>query len=175
MSAMSDYEWWKGGRTLLKAAETGDVDAVTAALDDGIDPNTSIAGGVTALMFAAWSGRIAAVRALLAKGADVNAQSDAGRTALMYAATAGFRDIVQALLDEGADVEVQNNNGWTALLDASSEGNRDVVKVLRRAAGSAATFVKQSTSSDRSEHEQTRKNEYAGGSTSSILGAESSR
>ena len=52
-------------------------------------------------------------------------------------------------------------HGLDARLDASSKGYRDVAKVLRRAADSAANIYSQSTN-DRSEHKQTRKNEYPG-------------
>jgi hypothetical protein len=38
---MSDYEWWRAGRTaLMKAAARGRVDAVMKILDDGIDVNS---------------------------------------------------------------------------------------------------------------------------------------
>jgi 2-phospho-L-lactate guanylyltransferase (CobY/MobA/RfbA family) len=39
---MSDYEWWRAGRTaLMKAAARGRVDAVMKILDDGIDVDDS--------------------------------------------------------------------------------------------------------------------------------------
>src|ERR1044071_10390952 len=106
MNVINEYERWENGRTaLMKAATSGHTDTMTDLLNDGIDVNAKIAGGVTALMFAAWSGRLATVRALLAKSADVNARSDAGRTALMCAASNGKADTVKALLDGGRSEE----------------------------------------------------------------------
>lgn len=129
--AVSNYE-----RTaLMFAAWSGDTETVTELLDDGIDVNSKVPGGLTPLMFAAWSGRLATVKALLMRGADINAQTVAGSTPLMCAAASGHTTIVRTLLEAGAGVDVETRNGSTAMMDAAKEGYTDIVQLLALAGG----------------------------------------
>lgn len=117
------------------AAWTGEVDRLTAALDDGAplsDPRT----GVDLLTWAAGGGSLDAVRLLLGRGADV----DGG--ALQAAAHAGHVDVVELLLAAGARVDRRDpDTGQTALHGAVTaepvtDRTAGVVRVLLAAGAS---------------------------------------
>src|SRR5687767_8367731 len=59
---------------LWDAARTGDVAAVTRALERGADIHAKSPYGATALTFAADKGHVDVVKLLLERGADINAQ-----------------------------------------------------------------------------------------------------
>jgi ankyrin repeat protein len=119
---------------LYTAAAIGDVANITAALERGVDVNTTIPGqdGWTPLMVAAADGHEAAVRTLLAMGGDPNRRNDLGRTALMFPSSYGFIGVVRVLLDGGADVNVvpTDETRWTALMAAACAGRADVTQLL---------------------------------------------
>ena len=70
---------------------------VKRMLDDGVDPNFQIEGGMTVLMTAAHEGAIETVKLLLKYGADPSIQDDIHKTALDYARSEGHRDVVKLL------------------------------------------------------------------------------
>jgi len=128
--------------TLLKAAESGNVNAIKDLLEKGADVNAIDEWGNTALSEAARAGHIAVVKLLIDKGADVNAKDDKrgwifnytfdrrGMTALMWAAERGHTEVVKFLIEKGADVNARNSGGWTALSFAARAGHIEVVKLL---------------------------------------------
>ncbi len=56
--------------TFLMDAQKGDLDALTSALEEGVNVNALDAYGNTALMFAAAAGQVKAAEFLIEKGAD---------------------------------------------------------------------------------------------------------
>ena len=89
-----------GNSELVNAAREGDIEAVRALVNAGIDINEAEEySGVTALMGATGAGHEEIVRLLIGAGADVNARSSGfmseGNTALMSAADAGHEEIVR--------------------------------------------------------------------------------
>ena len=58
--------------SLIRAAESGDIQSVRELLDRGADPNIRNDYGTTALMWASQDGYIKIVRLLLDRGADPN-------------------------------------------------------------------------------------------------------
>jgi ankyrin repeat protein len=81
--------------TFFMAAHDGQIDAMRAFVEKGVDPARKAARGWTALMFAASAHRssIGTLEFLLDHGAEVNATDDDGRTALDWALTRGETDV----------------------------------------------------------------------------------
>lgn len=116
---------------LIRAARSGDTEAVQRALAAGASPDARSAEGEPALLAAASSKNPETVQALIKAGADVNAASrENGWTPLMAAAFFGVTESVRALLDAGADVNATNHYGETALLQATFQGQDNAVKEL---------------------------------------------
>ena len=102
--------------SLLRAAESGDVDVVSYLLENYDIKNTLCSA---ALMLAAKNGHIAVVREVLPV-ASINAKDIDGSTALMLAAEYGHAAVVEALLGiANIDISHKNNDGNTALMLAS--------------------------------------------------------
>ena len=87
---------------LRSAAELGDVAAIDALIDAGVDPNASNYGDNTALHYAAWRGRSGAIDALLAAGADTHARNSYGATPLDIAVRERHREAARVLVDWSA-------------------------------------------------------------------------
>ena len=86
----------------MRTALFGTAEELKTALDAGLDPNSSTAGGTTLLMMAAPDA--AKVKLLIARGADVKAKSKTGLTALMVtSAYRGSAESVKLLLSKGAE------------------------------------------------------------------------
>jgi len=111
-----------GLTALIWAARAGAVDAMTALLDAGADPNLRDGRhGWTPLMHAIHKRHPDAVRLLLERGADPNERTDAF-TPLMMAAAEADAIYARLLLDYAADPHARGNGGATALSQAVSGG-----------------------------------------------------
>lgn len=128
---------------ILKASENGDLKGVKQCVADGVDINSSVKGGYTALQTASKYGHLDVVKFLIENGAKINQQvelegtpeEEGGNiysdTALMYASRAGHIDIVKYIIDKGADVNLKDFKGSTALIRASTDtGHIEIVKLL---------------------------------------------
>lgn len=106
--------------SIWKAAQDGDVPAITRHLDggtpvNGIEPTI----GGTPLMWAAVGGHAEAVEVLVGRGAEVNATDREGGTAMLAASFLGNDKVVEALISHGANVNAANVRGETPLDVAS--------------------------------------------------------
>lgn len=111
-------------KTLVHAAQSGDVEDVERHLANGADINgleqvtVDEEGCVeveqTALMAAASSGHMEVVKLLLGKGADVNKANSFDQNAFADAMYSGHVEIARLLLDHGADPAVFNDE-WRDL------------------------------------------------------------
>jgi len=100
---------------LHKAASKGDLNAVKALLDKGMDVNQRGPNGRRPLHNAAISGHKEVVEYLLSKGADVDPMTDLEETPLVMAKERGHDEIVKVLLAHGAkDREV--DSFWQAFV-----------------------------------------------------------
>ena len=96
---------------LHRAAETGDINGLQAALASGADIDGRDGRGWTALMHAVNKGYPLLVEPLLAAGADVDMRAPDGATALFMAAALGHSEIIALLMKAGADVSVRGPAG----------------------------------------------------------------
>jgi len=89
--------------TFFMAARDGQIDAMRAFVEKGVDPAQKGARGWTPLMFAASAHRasIGTLEFLLNHGADINPIDDDGRTALDWALTRGETDVSAFLRKAG--------------------------------------------------------------------------
>ena len=109
--------------------EAGDLRAVQAWLDAGLDPQFVADRIGTGLMIGAWEGNIQMMALFLSYGARINATNKVGETALMHAAWKGHADAAKWLLDRRARI---NGDGleWSALHYAVFAGQEDVARLL---------------------------------------------
>ena len=145
-----DTEW--DTAPMFWAAESGNLPAVRALLESGLDVNK---GALTRpLLFAVTKGREEVVKALIEAGADVNLTSSDNLSnlrctlPLVAAAFSGRSVCIALLLDAGADVDKQEDDGCTALYAAAINGQDAVVKILidagadvHRAVGNESTAL----------------------------------
>ena len=127
------------------AAERGNLPAVRALLDSGVDADkvgayhyisrsfVSSTEGQFALRFAAKKGHLAVVKALIEAGADVNKQDIYGDTALGAATARGSTLVVMELMKAGADVNLADDMGSTPISSAAELGNSIIVALLIQA------------------------------------------
>ena len=109
--------------------ELGNIAAVRAWLDEGLDPNFLGDRIGTGLMIAAWEGNLEMMELLLSRGADINATNTRDEQALMHAAWKGRLDAVRWLLDRGARIN-RPGKQWSALHYAVFAGHEDVAQLL---------------------------------------------
>lgn len=107
------------------AARKGDVAAVKAFLDKGVNVNEKTRYGATALSYACDRGNVDLVKLLLERGADVNVKDTFyGEVPLGWALGKGNAQIVKLLLDKGATgIE-------RALASGVRDGNAEIVKAV---------------------------------------------
>lgn len=116
---------------LIQATVKGNLEAVRALLDGGVDANQAREGGLTALHIATGENMLEIVRALLDKGADPNCKQEAGATPLHIAAsTPDGLARCQLLVEHKADVNALDKKNRTPLIAAASNGQLDVVQYL---------------------------------------------
>ena len=115
---------------LHDAATGGDLEAMAAALADGLDVDGRDAQGRTAILAATVARQTAAVAALLDAGADVDLQDDRLDNPFLYAGAEGLLDILRLVNDAGADPAITNRYGGIALIPASERGHVETVRYL---------------------------------------------
>ena len=131
---------------LFWAASYGNVPAVRALLESGVDVNKNTLTGhtyrdsenvyyTTALHIAAKNGHVATVKLLIENGADLNTRQESsfghtGTTPLSVAAERGNSLCAIELIKAGADVNLAGSSGATPLMIAASEGREAIVALL---------------------------------------------
>lgn len=131
------------------AAKTGDVAAITAALDAGADIN-AIDGGGTPLYFAVRRGHLAAAKLLIERGADVKVGSNYWGGLLTIASVKARADLIALLLANDANPN-STFDGESVLHVAAKHGCLACVKLLVEAGAdvNAPTYASKDHSSSR--------------------------
>ena len=115
---------------LLEAAYKGNLKEVKRLLKSGLDANSALQDGTTALMKAVEGEHSNVVSELLKSGANVNKQRGDQISALLLACFKGNEDIVKVLVTNGANI-----NASYALASAQGEvGNNSVLTVAAQRA-----------------------------------------
>ena len=122
---MKNHRMTRATHPMLDAAWYGNLPAVRALLESGVDANKSLTKGrTTALILAAGQGHVAIVKLLIEKGADPNIKHfTRGATALYMAAEHSNPVCVMELIKAGADVNLADNYGHTPLMVAADRGH----------------------------------------------------
>jgi ankyrin repeat protein len=133
---------------LYWAAKHGNVPAVRACLESGVDVNKVLAqNNRTALHISAELGHAAVVKALIEAGADVNKPASSHTvnasgnprgvihnvTPVYFAASRGHTHVVMELIKAGADVNQATSDGATPLYVAAQQGHEGIVVSLIQA------------------------------------------
>jgi ankyrin repeat protein len=120
---------------LQRAAQTGDVVTLKAALAAGARVNAAEAGGPTAMLRAAREGQLEVVRLLLKAGASPDGRDDP-MTPLAAAAVGGHTPVIQLLLRAGADINAEGRDGLAPLVQAVRFNRLDAARALLKAGAS---------------------------------------
>lgn len=116
--------------SLIKAAESGDCNAVRSCIAAGLNVDVCDERKWTPLMISAFNGNEALALSLVRSGANLHHRDNAGYAPLHWAAFNGHVAVVKLLIDHGADVNARSQHGWTALLQAVTRGHKNVVSLL---------------------------------------------
>ncbi|WP_203907328.1 ankyrin repeat domain-containing protein [Rhizocola hellebori] len=109
---------------LLLSSKAGDIDGVSAALDEGATLSARDGDDWSALDWAAGCGNVAMVSMLLHRGADPTAKGSDGRTPYQIALAAGHLDAARILRDaeELADPASKEAHVWRPYCKAYTLG-----------------------------------------------------
>lgn len=125
---------FRNGDRLHHAADKGDLAALKAAIEAGVEADVKDSLYRTPMMLAAMGGHSECLEALLAAGADVQAQDNVGFTPLHYAVFSVSRGsdarCVAQLLAAGADVLACSNDGTSAASLAAEYGASEALERL---------------------------------------------
>ena len=100
---------------LHRAAQSGDIAGLQAALAAGVQVDARDGRGWTALMYAVNKGYTLLVAPLLAAGADPDVRAPDGATGLFMAAAHGHTEVIEQLMEADADPKVKGPKGKTAV------------------------------------------------------------
>lgn len=118
------------GSPLADAARQGDIEAVQALLQHGLDVNGRGRDGTPALHWAVRVDDQELVDLLLDSGADVNAANRYGQAPLHVAVLERHADMIQRLLDSDANIEQADGSGEPPLLIATRLEDPALVDLL---------------------------------------------
>jgi len=120
--------------SIIAAAWDGDLPAVKALLEKGVNPNITNARGETPLFMASKGGHPRLVNYLLARKdelkLELNTKDILGETPLNAAANDGFQEVAVALIDAGADLDIPCNCNRTPLQHAAQRGDMKTLRAL---------------------------------------------
>ncbi len=150
---------FEGATPVALAAEVNSLDAITALVEGGADPNIPTAKGTTPLILASGAATdvqrarslderalaVETAKYLVAHGADVNAVGQFGWTALHSASYQGLNDVIEFLVSKGAKLEAKDELGQTPLSISLSiltkEAGARRLQIPRRYRGDVAQLL----------------------------------
>jgi hypothetical protein len=121
------------GGALAAAASAGEIELVSALLEQGADPGLPGARGMTPLGGAAFAGQALVVRLLIKGGARVDQWSASGESALHLACMTGQLQVIDELLRAGALPSAPDRHRLHAMDVAAQFGQIPVMAHLAQA------------------------------------------
>jgi ankyrin repeat protein len=115
---------------LVRAARTGDAQAVNLLLQQHPDVNAAAADGTTALHWAVRNDHLEIADTLIRAGANVKTSSLHGITPLYLASGQGNASMIRRLLVAGSDPNGTDSTGDTMLMAAVRAASADAVRAL---------------------------------------------
>lgn len=115
---------------LIRAAETGDLEAVKRLVAAGASVHAQDENGKTALVAAAYRNDLPIVDVLIEAGADVNKQDDTKQSAYLIATSEGYLELLQRTFKAGADVHSKDSYNGTGLIRAADRGHVEIIQEL---------------------------------------------
>lgn len=115
---------------LIRAAGTGDLEAVRTLLAQGASVHVQDERGRTALVAAAYRNDLSIVDVLIEAGADVNKQDDTQQSAYLIATSEGYLELLLRTLQAGANVHGKDSYNGTGLIRAADRGHVEIIQVL---------------------------------------------
>ncbi|XP_065842505.1 ankyrin repeat domain-containing protein 50-like isoform X2 [Oscarella lobularis] len=128
--------YWKnakgkdGGNSILRAAESGNVDLLYFLIQEGCDVHAKTECGRSVLSLASQKGKIRMVKELIEIGFDTNETDENGETSLHWAARCNRAVVADFLIRNEADIEARNVHGLTPLHLSARERHSDVAAFL---------------------------------------------
>jgi ankyrin repeat protein len=113
---------------LLRAARTGDADAVAVALRAGADIEARDDHERTALLLASTYDHVAVADVLVAMGADPDALDDRHDTPWLVTGVTGSVAMLEALLPANPDLTIENRYGGLSPIPAGERGHVDYIR-----------------------------------------------
>ncbi len=113
---------------LLRAARTGNADAVAVALRAGADIEARDDHQRTALLLASTYDHVAVAEVLVAMGADPDALDDRHDTPWLVTGVTGSVAMLEALLPANPDLTIENRYGGLSPIPAGERGHVDYVR-----------------------------------------------
>lgn len=117
-------------QTFIDAVKNNSYADIVKCIEQGVDANTAIEHGWSALHYASERGANTIVEYLIEHGANVDQLTNRNRTALQLAANNGHVHIIELLIYRHADVNLKNDSGNTALHLATFNKLEDCAKLL---------------------------------------------
>jgi len=115
---------------IFKAAETGNITELNAAMKAGMNVSVEDKLGRTLLLYAARAGQLATVKWLYEQHAPLDSMDKEGRNALHYAARRGHLEVATWLLEHGVSVQQTDMHALTPLHQATLGRSLPVCELL---------------------------------------------
>lgn len=120
----------ENNQDVVNLVNKNDVAAVSKALENGANVNTTDHSKRSLLLIATNNAQVEMVKLLLKHKADVNQQADNQDSPFLYAGATGQTELLKLFLANGARFDVFNRYNGTALIPACERGHVETVKLL---------------------------------------------
>ncbi|NIF37714.1 hypothetical protein F3J30_14435 [Enterobacter sp. Tr-810] len=114
----------------LLAAEQGNINALKACLDKGVDINATNRQKRTAIIIASLNKQYACVEHLIAAGADIDKQDNTCFNPFLISCLTNDLTLLRIVLPAGPDLERLTRFGGVGITPASEKGHVEIVREL---------------------------------------------